>query len=189
MAVTPFPTYATKDLAKWSGRPEASYTDYADTAISQAQLLFRIATCLAAIPDDQPYNVDLFYNAVLAMADHIFLGQQFQQVEASPFNSESIGSYSYSKTYARAAAAVATQSGTGVMWFDMAVAKMGTCDYSDGIPTYGGIEVFEHDGAFRSGWNLANSRFLSPIDMQRSHYWGWDPGWSPEVVGEGRELL
>lgn len=164
-----YPTWTKEDLKAFSGRPVASYTDYADTAISQALLLFKIGTCLAALPEDETKQ-ELAVMGVMAMADSIYLAQEFQKQAASPFSSESIGSYSYSK----AARAVAGGAATGIMWFDLAVSQLGQCVQSDGIPTGGGIQVFETDGVFAQGKN-GNSALLGPADINLSVQYGYDP--------------
>lgn len=164
-----YPAWTTDDLSKFSGRPAQSYTSYADTSISQALLLFKIGTCLAGLPEDETQK-ELATMGVMAMADSIYLSQEFQKQAASPFSSESIGSYSYSK----AARAVAGGGTTGIMWFDLAVSQLGQCVQSDGIPTGGGIQVFEDDGLFVAGRN-GNVDFLSPADISQSQRYGFDP--------------
>lgn len=165
-----YPVLTKTDLAKFSGRPEASYKgDYPETALSQALLLFKLGTCLAGLPDD-PTKAELARMGILAMADDIFLKQKYQQVSASPFSSESIGSYSYSKRAQQASQG----EETGVMWFDLAVGQLGECERNDGISSGGGIEVFEHDATFVQGAG-ENVRMLSPKDLDLSRQFGFDP--------------
>lgn len=153
-----YPIYTKEDLASYTGRDLTEYSGFSDTAIQQATLLFKIATCLADLPDD-PIQVELAQYAILSIADAIVLAQPFQKVIANPFSSESIGSYSYSK----ASKAVAAGLPTGISWFDLAVGQMSVCEISDGMPTGGGIEVFEHDGSFTEGFG-ENVRLLTTQD-------------------------
>ncbi len=172
-----YPKYTKDDLEDYSGRPSQSYSKYADTALSQALLLFKIGTCLAQFPDD-PLKAEIAKNGILAMADSIFLSQRYQQAMASPFNSETIGSYSYSKT----ASAVQRGDKTGIMWFDMAIEQLSECSYlSDGIPTGGGIGMFEYDGLVTATSGPDSVRFLGPADLDRSRGYGYDPAFRTGV--------
>lgn len=164
-----YPTYTKDDLSDFSGRPVQSYTAYSAQAITQATLLFKIGTCLADFPQGQ--DGELAKMAILSMADSIFLAQKYQEAAASPFSSETIGSYSYSKT----AKAVASGQPTGIMWFDLAVEKLGVCEDLDNIPFSGGIEVFERDGMYARGGMASNIRFLSPQDLNQTRNFGYDP--------------
>jgi hypothetical protein len=167
-----YPVYTAADLATFSGRPESEYTAYADQALLQATLLFKIGTCRAE-PPAEGLGWDLMKFAILAMADAIVLSQPHQKVLANPFNSETIGSYSYSKT----AGAVAAAQPTGIMWFDMAMKELSLCSLSNGLVPGGAIEVFEDDGpgVFTQGAHPGNLRFLSPEDLEFSAQMGYDP--------------
>lgn len=173
-----FPTYDIDDLAEFSGRPAPTYPEYTEQALSQALLLFKIATCLAGPPDD-PTKAELSKMAILSMADEMVLVQPNQKAAASPFNSESIGSYSYSKMAGKMAKQVTKGKETGVMWFDLAVERLSVCNTADGIPYGGGIEVFEFDGLLVDGQN-GNQRLVSPKDQHLSNFLGWDPRASNE---------
>lgn len=173
----PYATYTREMLANFTGRPLVSFPQayVENSAIPQALLLFKIGTCLAS-PDgmttDQLQMVDY---AVLSMADAIHLAQPYQTALASPFNSETIGSYSYSKT----AKAIRQGKETGVDWFDIAIDQLSVCDTLDGSFSQGGIEIFENDGLFAGGARLGgqpgNVDFLSPADLNRSVHYGFDP--------------
>lgn len=166
-----YPTYTKQDLADFSGRSVATYPDYATTsALPQATLLFKIGTCLADWPEDV-IDADLARMAILSMADAIVLSQPHQKVLSNPFNSETIGSYSYSKV----SGAVATGLPTGIMWFDMALSRLGVCDLAAGLSAGGAIEVFEHDAAFTGGNHAGNVRMLSPQDLDLHKQFGRDP--------------
>lgn len=107
----------------------------------------------------------------MSMADSIHLSQPYAAAKSSPFSSESIGSYSYSK----AAKAVSKGETTGVEWFDLAIKNLSVCDTEDDLPMSGGIEVFENDASFVQGASLGNFRMLSPQDIDLSRSYGFDP--------------
>jgi hypothetical protein len=156
-----FPVYTIKDLADFSNQPESYFTSYANTALTQASLLFRIATCLKDAPTD-PDDLELMKNAILDMALKIYISSEYVDVQYKPFVSESIGSYSYAKALTK----IKNGEETGVMWFDLAVGQMGVCDLvGGGAHSTGGVEVFEHDGTFAAGRYAGNERLLSPNDI------------------------
>lgn len=172
-----YKTYTRQMLADFTGRPLASFPEafVTNSAIPQALLLFKIGTCLASpddLSEDQQQMVDF---AILSMADGIHLAQPYQTALASPFNSESIGSYSYSKV----AKAVQKGEETGVMWFDLAIDQLSVCDRLNGSFAQGGIEIFENDGIFAGGKRLGgqpgNVEYLSPADLNKSVFFGFDP--------------
>lgn len=166
-----YPTYTKQDVATFTGRALASFPSYVDTsALPQATLLFKIGTCLASLDDLTADELELAKNGILSMADSIHLAQPYAVAVASPFNSESIGSYSYSKV----AAAVSRHEETGVMWFDLAIDRLSVCDDLASGMFGGGIEVFEHDAKFTGGVG-GNSRMLSPKDIDQSRFFGFDP--------------
>lgn len=167
-----FPDFTVQDLSNLSGRPVEDYDNSAlvVSALIQAELLFKIGTCLGDEWPEDPTMSSLAQMGLLAMADAIYLTQQHQKVLANPFSSETIGSYSYSKV----AGAVMTGLPTGVTWFDLAVSKLSICSIVANIPIGGGIEVFENDAVFTTG-SGGNVRMLSPKDMNRSRTYGFDP--------------
>jgi hypothetical protein len=183
----PFPTLTVEDLAEFAARPRAAFSPFADSALAQALLLFKISTCLSAMPDNQVHQ-DLIRNAILGMADQLYLANQYREAQASPFNNESIGSYSYSKTlrqsFSETAAKISSGGQSGVQWFDIAVELLGQCDVEEDLIMHGGIEVFEHDIVTVAGVNGANRRMLSPQDMRLSTTWGLDPSSLGFVVRE-----
>ena len=171
----PYKEYTVEMLSEFSGRPVRSYpSSYSAQALQQALLLFKIGTCLASPDDlDETHN-DMVDMGILAMADAIVLEQEFQKAKVSPFNSESIGSYSYSKVARSMRAAPKATLDTGIMWFDLAVHKLSVCDILVDMPWGGGIEVFENDSPLVGGRN-GNLRFLGPQDIHLSRTYGWDP--------------
>lgn len=160
-----YPQFTSSDLALFSGRGSSAYENaaYVPVAVKQATLLFKLATCLSDFPDD-PIRAELAQTAILAMADAIYLSQQYQEVLSNPFSSETIGSYSYSKV----AGAVAGGLPTGITWFDLAITQLGVCDLD--IPSGGGIEMFEFDGVFTEGQG-GNVRFLGPAELDQHEKW------------------
>ena len=167
-----FKTYNRQMMADFTGRPLASFPEgfITNSAVPQALLLFKMGTCLAspdALNDDQKQLIDF---AILSFADAIHLTAPYQAVKASPFNSESIGSYSYSK----AAGAVTRGLETGVFWFDRAIQELSVCDVMDGIPMSSGIRVF-NDEYQHVQHSQGIRRFLTPADMATSKRFGFDP--------------
>lgn len=142
----PVPTLA--EIAAWSGRPETSYTTYIDSAALQATLQFSIVSELTAddysalTADDQT----LAHQGIIAMADWIYLRQPYQAVIANPLNSETIGSYSYSKPYEAMARSVQTaefsHSHTGIVMWDLALQYLGKRTRAAGV-FYGEVHAFD----------------------------------------------
>jgi len=131
------PTVA--DLAIFTGRESTSFNDFAGEALAQATLLFYLATGINEYPTDLDQSKLAKYG-ILDMADKIYLSQPYREASASPYQSESIGSYSYSRTVS----AVKKGDATGVMWFDLAVSKLKSG--SSAIGSTGSIEGMEWDG-------------------------------------------
>jgi hypothetical protein len=127
------------ELATFSGRASNTFGEFANQALAQATLLFYLATDLQDYPDDANLSM-LAKNGILDMADKIYLSQPYQEASASPFQSETIGSYSYAK----ATAAVKKGDATGIMWFDLAVNKLKVG--SSSIGASGSIVGMEYDG-------------------------------------------
>lgn len=174
-----YKTYTRQDLANLTGRPIVSFPQaFVETsAIPQATLLFKMGTCLAALDDltdDQKLMVDF---AIVFMADAIHLTAPYQATKYSPFNSESIGSYSYSK----AASAVSLGKVTGVDWFDRAIQELSVCDAMDGIPMSAGIDVFgAGEGMPQTGPGV--KRYWTEADKAASRKFGYD------ITGSGRNF-
>lgn len=142
----PVPTPA--ELAGFSGRPQASYTSYVNSALLQATMMFTILTELSA--DDyagmNPDFQQLASMGVMAMADWLYLRFPYQQVIASPLASEEIGSYEYNKPLQEAArnaqAVEVTNEQTGVPMFDLAVRRLARRQSLGGL-YFGQITGFE----------------------------------------------
>lgn len=126
----PVPTIA--DLAAFTGRAEGSFSAFAPEALTQATLLFSVVTKLTEYPEDADSRKLAEY-AILEMADRLLLEQPNAQILASPYQSETIGGYSYSKS----STAIKARTGqvTGLFWWDLAVDELrvvGTSDVASG---------------------------------------------------------
>lgn len=124
------------DLATFTGRPVATFTTFADQALARATLLFSTLTKRDDYPDDANGR-QLAYNAILELADRIYLEQPYTEVKASPFQSETLGSYSYSKILQN------TQQGkpTGLSWWDIAIEELTLTPRS--LVVSGSVSAFE----------------------------------------------
>lgn len=110
------------DLAAFSGRPAATYNAFAAMALEQATLMFSLTTKLMVYPDD-PDLAKLAKFAILELADRLFLEQPYAEYTAKPFQTETIMSYSYSRS---TATATKVQNGvkTGLFWWDLAIDEL-----------------------------------------------------------------
>jgi hypothetical protein len=157
----PVPT--TQELADFSGRPVQTYGTYAGQALTQATLMFSVATELEVWPDD-PDLAQVAMNAILEMADKLVLEQPFQLAKASPFQSETIASYSYSRSasLARATAvgaAAAENIGAGLFWWE---AAMDLFRQKDVLLTSSGSISSQEDGLVEGPNGL---RIENPIEQ------------------------
>lgn len=146
-----FPVPTLGELAVWSGRAETSYTGYADSALLQATLIFTFVTELGA-DDWNGLSADeqvLANHGIMSYADYIYLRQPYQQILASPMESETVGSYTYSKPFpveARNVQAMELSLGlmaTGIVEWDLAVQMLARRQKTAGV-FYGQIQVFEN---------------------------------------------
>lgn len=148
----PVPTL--EQLAAYSGRPEASYTSYAESALIQAAIIFTTVTEVgynnqqdfySLTPDDQ----QLALYGILAYADWVYLKQPYHQMIASPAMTETIGSYTYSKPPPVQVRNVQAQElgvgSTGVEMWDTAVQYLSKRTRANGV-FFGELECFEHPG-------------------------------------------
>lgn len=122
-----YPIPTVEELSTFSGRPLPTYGAFASEALVQGTLYFMIVTELQTPPND-PTEALLAKKGILAFSDHLYLIQPYQAVEAAPFQTERIGSYTYSKplNIIRGTAQANALKGetTGIMWFDMAVSQL-----------------------------------------------------------------
>lgn len=130
-----------EQLSVFTGREEEEFTEFAEQSLVQATVLFQIASGLDALPSDEGVAYDVCLNAILDMADRLFLGQKYASAKASPFSSETIGSYSYAKMSTQ----VAQGLPTGVGWFDLAIQHYGVAEGGVGVYS-NATTVFENYG-------------------------------------------
>lgn len=129
------------DLAEFTGRPVATYGPFAVQALDQAALMFTIVTQLPDYPDD-PDLAKLAKYAIMELADRLVLEQPYQAILSSPFQTETIGSYSYSRTTATSVKVTGGQR-TGLYWWDLAVDQLTQPGQS--LVGNGGIKVNNKD--------------------------------------------
>lgn len=171
-----FPVPNVQQLAAFSGRPVASYTGYAQSALLQATLLFTILTELSAddystlAPDDQVLSTQ----GILAYSDYIYLRQPYQQALANPFLTETIGSYSYSKPPGVEMRNVQAQelgaNVTGVMLWDTAIQYLSKRTRAGGVFSgeMVGMERFHRiDNIVVREDEEGNKVLLGPADFQQ----------------------
>ncbi len=138
------PTVA--DLAAFTGRDEASFGPYAGTALAQSALLFSLVTRLSEYPTD-PDRALLARYAIMQMADRLVLEQPHQVTMASPFASETIGSYSYSKSSSYIKASSGGE--TGLSWWDLALDMLTAA--GAGLVGSGSLSCFDRDELIQDG--------------------------------------
>jgi hypothetical protein len=155
----PVPTVS--DLVTFSGQNPETFTTYADEALVQATLLFGIKTKRTDLPDD-PDQAQLALNGIMQMAERIIYEQPFVQVSASPLQSETIGSYSYSKLSQLSSARYGVKSlaDTGLFWWDLAIAELTLEERS--LVMSGSVEVAHMDLVRDLDGNLV---VVSPVEL------------------------
>lgn len=144
--------------ADFTGRAENSFSAPRITAaLSQSALLFTLRSELSAYPDDAD-QAALARNAIMEMADKIYWDMAFAEARAKPFNSETIGSYSYSK----GSAAARAQSGlkTGLLWWDLAIELLAGDESS---VEHGSIQTIQPD-LYRAT-DTGDTYLLGPGDL------------------------
>jgi hypothetical protein len=147
-------------LSVFTGRSEPSFSPYAVQALDQATLLFSIATGLVSLPTDPTYK-QLALNGIMALADSLYLAQPHAETASSPFQSETLGVYSYT----RATQKVMAAENTGVLWFDLAVNQLRAVSPWDVAITGSGTSVFEWDENVR--YVNGHRKVIGPKDRWR----------------------
>ena len=117
---------------------------WAEDSLQRATDLMQIATGLTEDPelDDDGLAIRVMTTGILAMAHFIYAGSFERSAMYSPFQSERIGSYSYSKLVT----AVQTNQPTGVPEFDFAVQYLrglGLVEGVDPVNSVAAEEVFD----------------------------------------------
>lgn len=133
---------------------------FAEEALRQATVLLETFTCLEAYPDAGTVDYDIVSNAICDMALALFLSQPHLPARFSPYQSESIGSYSYS----RASSLIQQGLPTNVGWFDRAL-QLFACDDDNSVGVYSdAVTIFENDNLYRN--TQTNRRVvLGPKDL------------------------
>lgn len=155
-----YPVPLVSDLAAYSGRPEVTYASaVANASLMQATIRFTFSTEItspaqftgygALTPQDQQV---LATQGIASLADNIYLQFPYQQAQASPLNSETIGSYSYQKSFGMGmggsmsrmapAALELSLDKTGIPLFDLAVQLLALRTIGSGV-FHEGLSVFE----------------------------------------------
>lgn len=148
----PVPTV--EQLSDFTGRPVNTFPAFATMALTQATLMFQTLTQLTAYPDD-PDLARLAQYAIIEMADRIIGEQPYSTIKSSPFQTETIGSYSYSKV-TPTTKTVQQGSRAGLFWWDIAVDQLTVLSQS--LAAHGSISVIP-DGLHRrfdGGWYVEN---------------------------------
>ena len=153
----PVPTL--DDLSDFTGRPADSYGPFAASALRQATLLFSVVTRLTAIPVDAD-EAQLANFAILEMADRIYLEQPNAQIKAGPFQAETIGSYSYSKSAQLAISAYQNNTKTGLKFWDLAIELL-TQPGASNVASWA-ITVIDRDLTYDTD---GNAYVVSPGDL------------------------
>jgi hypothetical protein len=130
----------TDELADFTGTEEDDLTPFAPQALTQATLLFTIVTGLSSYPSDTDLT-QLAKNAIMEMAWDIYNKQlaNYAVTQASPFQSESIGSYSYSK--GSPAFKAKYNEKTGLFWWDLAIERLAS--EGNSRVASGSLQVFD----------------------------------------------
>jgi hypothetical protein len=142
-----FPVPSVSELATYSGRPESSYSTFADEALLQATLVFTVKTEITDASEVTGDDLTLANKGILSLADYLYLRQPYQGMIANPVQSETIGSYSYSKSAGGPVPGLMGPSleGTGVTMFDLAVQYLAKRERAGGV-YHEGITLFEEGG-------------------------------------------
>lgn len=156
------------ELALFKGKPTGFYTSFADHALAQAALLLTIRTGLTEMPTDEP-NATLAKYAIMDLGNQIYLESPYDVIVAKPFSSETIGSYSYSKS----AQAAKNGTSTGSMWFDLAVEQLSAVDGQYDVNS-ASISLFERDNYYQDAngnrFVLGPSELIRPDELNDYYY-------------------
>lgn len=136
----PAPSLA--DLKEFTGRDD--YPPFAVTALKQSTLFFSLVTGLTEMPED-PDRRQLAVFAICQLADRLILEQPYAAAIASPYQSETIMSYSYSKGSTIATTATRARNGLplGLFWWDLAIDELTVA--GAGVIASGVISVQDED--------------------------------------------
>lgn len=180
-----FPVFTADDLSKFTGQPVQMYGIWVDEAISQAAFLVEVVTGVHDLDPNDAYGQRLYMYSVLEIAGHLYAEQEYWMVNVQPFQSETIGSYSYTKS----ATSVRISNGDldGLVWLPLYqdyLASIDAAGAASGISS-GQIIGSEYDDVgITPGGNL---RVLSPrrdveffdpysTGYERGYWYSPDPG-------------
>lgn len=128
--------------------PELTDAWVVDT-LQQATDLMAIATNLQSDPAD-PLMLRVIQTGVMAMAHALLIQQDDKPAIYSPFQTEHMGSYSYTKMTQNVISAVTAGVPTGIPWFDTAVRYyLSTPSDSDSMA---GLIGYSSENVFDQGW-------------------------------------
>ncbi len=139
MALTP-PT--TDDLALHQHVDEVDNEDWAEDALQLATDLMALATGITEYPSD-PVLARVVRKGILDMAWYLTVQSDNKAEKFTPFTSETIGSYSYSK---QMYTAVRKGADTGVDLFDLAVSYLLNAGYAEPFSLISSEFVFNPTG-------------------------------------------
>lgn len=148
------------DLAVVTGSDPDSFGGFATQAISMAALAFRRATRRTDWPED-PDEKQLAAYAILQLAQRLYLEQPYSEAMASPFASESTGTYSYSKSFQKAANGLPTD----LMWWDMAIDQLTLAE--GGNVSSNGVKLVNQ--FFRANDGTDDRYILGPAELRQRY--------------------
>lgn len=158
-----FPEYTVDDLALFANEIPEYFTEFGEEALAQAEFLVQERTDTFEFPSTERLQ-RAFKFAILDVALQLYLESYFLKYKNLPFQSEVVGSYSYSKGQTSNTTLLSSYP-TGLKWLDILLWIMGK-DASIGLPTSGGVHVFDREGVVRvngEDWELG-PRDL-PVDI------------------------
>lgn len=136
-------------FAFWGDEADTEDDTRATTFLNLAAQLLWLATGIDDDPADSRLN-NLVQYAICDMAIYLYVTRDDIDANYSPFQSEHVGSYAYSKSYVHVSAQVTTGQATGVALFDRVVAY-----YVDQALNSG------------SGWTTSEHVFYQPLGASR----------------------
>lgn len=155
----------------WGDEADDTDPDRATLFIQLAADLLWLATGIENDPEDIRLALLLKY-AILDMAVYLYVTRDSINETYGPYQSERIGSYSYTKSYDRTQRAVILNTATGVLFFDKVVQYLlDEALYADGLLS---TENVFHRGyqplLFAAGGLLRNITEADPNMDRRSLY-------------------
>jgi len=156
----PLPVVTTAQLATFTGQPEQMFGIYVNEALAQASFLVEMATGVHELDPSDAYGLRLYAYSVAEIAAHLYAEQQYWTVSINPFQSESIGSYTYNKS--QMSSKVSNGDYGDLMWLPLYADYLQSLDL-DGAGS--GIQSGQIHGSEYDGVGIAidgDLRMLSP---------------------------